>query len=88
MIVMQHIFEYKLACKNVHHTSSLVVKGDNSIYTAMAKTVGLPVAIAAKFILNKKIALKGVQIPIDKSIYEPVLNELENFGVRFNEKVI
>lgn len=88
MIVMQHIFEYKLACKNVHHTSSLVVKGDNSIYTAMAKTVGLPVAIAAKFILNKKIALKGVQIPIDKSIYEPVLNELEHYGIRFDEKVI
>ncbi len=85
MIVMQHIFEYKLKGKKVHHTSSLVVKGDNSIYTAMAKTVGLPVAIAAKFILDKKISLKGVRIPTDKSIYGPVLNELKNYGVRFVE---
>ncbi|MFZ7146508.1 MAG: saccharopine dehydrogenase C-terminal domain-containing protein [Bacteroidota bacterium] len=87
MIVMQHIFEYNLAGKNVHHTSSLVVKGDNSVYTAMAKTVGLPVAIAAKNILNKKILLKGVQIPVDKTIYEPVLQELGKYGIRFEEKI-
>ena len=85
MIVMQHIFEYTLKEKNVRHTSTLVVKGENSIYTSMAKTVGLPVAIAAKFILNKKIALKGVQIPTDKAIYEPVLKELENYGITFIE---
>ena len=72
MIVMLHEIEYS----------------NNEGYTAMAKTVGLPVAIAAKFILNKKIVLKGVQIPIDKSIYEPVLNELEHYGIRFDEKVI
>lgn len=85
MIVMQHIFEYTLKGEKVYHTSSLIVKGDNSIYTAMAKTVGLPVAIAAKFILDKKIQLTGVQIPIDKSIYTPVLKELENYGVCFVE---
>jgi len=87
MIVMQHIFEYELKGKKVHHTSSLVVKGDNSVFTAMAKTVGLPVAIAAKHILNKQINLHGVHIPVDRSVYEPVLKELEKYGVSFVEKI-
>ena len=53
----------------------------------MAKTVGLPVAIAAKHILNKQINLKGVHIPVDRSVYEPVLKELEDYGVSFIEKI-
>ncbi len=88
MIVMQHIFDYKLHGKDIHHTSSLIVEGENSVFTAMAKTVGLPAAIATKLILNEIINLKGVQIPIHKSIYEPVLNELENLGIVFLEDVI
>ena len=83
MIVMQHQFEYILENKNIFHTSSLVVKGENSNYTAMAKTVGLPVAIAARLILNNKIKIKGVLIPTDHSIYKPVLEELKNIGIRF-----
>jgi saccharopine dehydrogenase (NADP+, L-glutamate forming) len=86
MIVMQHQFEYSLEKKNIFHTSSLVVTGENSIYTAMAKTVGLPVAIAAKLILNGKLSLKGVQIPVNNSIYKPVLNELKNYRICFVEK--
>jgi saccharopine dehydrogenase (NADP+, L-glutamate forming) len=66
-------------------TSSLVVKGENSIYTAMAKTVGLPVAIAAGLILDGKIKARGVLIPTMKEIYEPVLNELSQQGIRFEE---
>jgi saccharopine dehydrogenase-like NADP-dependent oxidoreductase len=87
MIVMQHIFEYQIKGKRIHHTSSLVVVGENSIYTAMAKTVGLPVAISAKLILNGVIQLNGVQIPTDASVYNPVLDELENYGVKFQEKI-
>ena len=60
--------------------------GEDSIYTAMAKTVGLPIAIACLLILNKKINLSGVKTPIDKEIYKPILQELENFGISFNEK--
>ena len=86
MIVMQHKFEYTIDKKNIYHTSSLVVKGENSIFTAMAKTVGLPLAIAARLILNGKISLKGVHIPIHKSIYEPVLKELKEYGISFVEK--
>lgn len=86
MIVMQHQFEYEL--KGVTHKlqSSLVVKGDDAIHTAMAKTVGLPVGILSKLILQGNIKLAGVQIPTVKEIYEPLLKELEELGVRFKEK--
>ena len=86
MIVMQHQFEYTLNGQAKKITSSLVVKGDDQTYTAMAKTVGLPLAIAAKLILQGKISARGVIIPTIKEIYLPVLNELENYGVKFEEK--
>lgn len=89
MIVMQHQFEY-LKKDNSKSTilSSLVVKGDDQTYTAMAKTVGLPLAITAKLILQDKISAKGVVIPTIKEIYEPVLAELETMGIRFSDKEI
>ncbi|HLG34020.1 MAG TPA: saccharopine dehydrogenase C-terminal domain-containing protein, partial [Bacteroidia bacterium] len=68
--------------------SSLVVKGDNAIYTAMAKTVGLPLGIAAKLILADKIKSRGVMIPVAKEFYEPVLRELESFGIVFEEETL
>ena len=64
------------------------VKGDDQTYTAMAKTVGLPVGITAKMILNGTIIEPGVHIPIKKSIYNPILRELEEYGIRFIEKDI
>lgn len=87
MIVMQHQFEYEFKGEIRKITSSLVVKGEDQIYTAMAKTVGIPVGIAAKLILNGQINLTGVQIPTSKEVYEPVLKELESFGVVFKENV-
>ena len=85
MIVMLHEIEYTSGnTKNSIH-SSLLVKGDDSIHTAMAKTVGLPLGIAAKLILNGKINLTGLHIPVIKEIYEPVLEELKNYGVEFVE---
>ena len=86
MIVMQHQFEYTLDRKKIKHVSSLVVKGENSNQTAMAKTVGLPVAIAARLILNGKITMKGVHIPVHRAIYEPILGELKNYDIKFVEK--
>ena len=85
MIVMLHEIDYALNGKNHTIKSSLVVKGENHIHTAMAKTVGLPLGIAAKFILNGTIKQSGVQIPISKEIYLPVLAELRKYGVQFNE---
>ena len=85
MIVMQHQFEYVLKKKKVNLHSSLVLTGEDQTYTAMAKTVGLPMAIAAKMILIGKMKSKGVIIPIDKKIYLPVLDELERLGIIFKE---
>jgi saccharopine dehydrogenase-like NADP-dependent oxidoreductase len=86
IIVMQHQFRIKNSELRIQNLiSSLVVKGDNSIDTAMAKTVGLPLGIAAKLILEGKIKSRGVIIPIEKEIYEPVLNELKNYKIVFEE---
>jgi len=62
--------------------------GDDQLYTAMAKTVGLPVAMAALLILNGKITTPGVQLPIHKEVYEPILRELEDYGIHFVETEI
>jgi saccharopine dehydrogenase-like NADP-dependent oxidoreductase len=86
MIVMYHKFGYELDGKNHQIDSSMVIKGDDQTYTAMAKTVGLPVAIASLKILNKEITTYGVQLPILKNIYDPILKELEDYGVNFVEK--
>lgn len=86
MIVMLHEIEYSKDSEQHRINSSLVVKGDDSLRTAMAKTVGLPLGIAAKLILEEKIKLKGLQIPTRKEIYEPVLKELQQYGIVFNER--
>ncbi len=85
MIVMQHIFEYTLNGKKKEITSSLIVEGEDNVHTAMSITVGVPVAIAVKMILTGQITEKGIQVPINKSIYEPVLEELKQFKVKFIE---
>ena len=86
MIVMYHKFGYELHGKKYQIDSNIVVIGEDQTYTAMAKTVGLPVAIATLAILNKKIITPGVQIPITKEVYNPILKELESYGITFNEK--
>ncbi len=87
MVVMRHEFDY--ARKNIETrlSSTLIVKGEDKTYTAMAKTVGLPMAIFAKLLLTGKIKnLVGVQIPIMKEVYKPVLKELATFGIEFSEE--
>ncbi|MCM5662253.1 saccharopine dehydrogenase family protein [Galbibacter mesophilus] len=88
MIVMYHKFGYELNGKKHQIDSSMVAIGEDKIYTAMSKTVGLPLGIAALKILNKEITATGVVIPIHKDIYEPVLNELENHDIKFTEKEV
>ena len=88
MIVMMHEIEYSVNGQPSTVNSSLQVKGENSLRTAMAKTVGLPLAIAAKLILNGTITTTGLHLPILKEIYEPVLNELERYDIKFNEQSI
>ncbi|KAA5827907.1 saccharopine dehydrogenase [Algibacter amylolyticus] len=88
MIVMYHKFGYELHGKQHQIDANMVVLGEDQTYTAMAKTVGLPVAIATLAILNGKIKTPGVQIPITKEVYNPILKELENYGIRFQEKEV
>ena len=88
MIVMQHLFGYELNGERFQIESSFVVLGENQTYTAMSKTVGLPVGIAAVNILKGKIKTPGVQIPISKEVYEPILKELEAHGIIFSEEKV
>lgn len=85
MIVMYHKFGYELNGVKKQIDANMVVLGENKSHTAMSKTVGLPVAIATLQILNKKITKPGVQIPITKEVYEPILNELKKYDIIFNE---
>ncbi|MBB1192619.1 saccharopine dehydrogenase [Flavobacterium sp. SOK18b] len=85
MIVMYHKFGYEINGKKEQIDAKMVCLGDDQTYTAMAKTVGLPVAMATLLILNGKITTPGVQLPIRKEVYEPILKELEEYGVIFNE---
>ena len=85
MIVMYHKFGYELEGKKRQLDANMVVVGADRTYTAMAKTVGLPVAIATLNILNKKITTPGVQIPISKEVYQPILSELQSQGITFKE---
>jgi len=90
MIVMYHKFGYDMpgeeGTKQIDAT--MVCIGDDSIYTGMAKTVGLPVGIIALKILTGEISTPGVQMPLTKEVYEPVLKELESFGIVFQEKEV
>ena len=86
MIVMYHLFGYELNGERKKIESSMVCIGEDLERTAMAKTVGLPVGICMKMILDGKITTPGVQLPLKKEVYQPVLNELEKHGIEFTEK--
>ena len=88
LIVMYHKFGFELNGQKKQIDSTMVCIGDDQTYTAMAKTVGLPVAIATLQILNGTIKTPGVQLPIAKEVYQPILEELESYGVIFNEKEV
>ena len=85
MIVMYHKIGYTLAGKKKQIDAKLVVVGEDQNHTAMAKTVGLPVAIATLKILNGEITTPGVQLPIRREVYKPILQELQEYGIVFNE---
>jgi saccharopine dehydrogenase-like NADP-dependent oxidoreductase len=86
MIVMQHQFDYTEGEKRKKIYATMTYIGKDSYNTAMAATVGLPVAITSRLILEEKVNLKGVQLPIMKEVYDPVLKELADYGIRFVEK--
>jgi len=85
MIVMYHKFGYEIKGQKKQIDSKMVCVGEDQTFTAMSKTVGLPVAIATLKILNGKITTPGVQLPIRKEVYLPILTELETLGIVFKE---
>ena len=87
MVVMIHEIEYSKQGKKQQLQSSLVVLGKDEEHTAMAVTVGLPVAMITKMILNGKIERRGVLIPKYAEIYNPILAELKNYGLAFKEEI-
>jgi len=88
LIVMQHQFEIQTQTGIKKVISSLVEEGQDGVYTAMAKTVGLPLAIAVDLFLKGEIALRGLQLPVVPELYLPILDALEKEGIRFEERVV
>ncbi len=87
-IVMWHRFRYQLNGIEKEIQAWLTTKGEDETQTAMAKTVGLPLAIACKLLLQNKIKSRGVVIPLQREIYEPILNELKELGIGLEERKI
>ena len=87
MIVMVHQIRFERRGKPYNAESTLVSIGEDRLHTAMARTVGLPLGIAAILLLEGRIRLTGLHIPILPEIYEPVLGELARQGIRFEHKV-
>ena len=86
MLVMWHKFNYNLNGKKYEITSHMINIGEDQVYTSMSNTVGLPAAICGKMILNGVIKTKGVTLPTNENIYNPILEELKEYGVTFIEK--
>ncbi|MEZ5069391.1 MAG: saccharopine dehydrogenase C-terminal domain-containing protein [Bacteroidales bacterium] len=88
MILMQHQFDFEKEGKHLKRYATLVCMGKNTRETAMAMTVGLPLAITARLILEKRYRGTGVRLPIVPEVYNPVLEELETYGIRFQEEEV
>jgi saccharopine dehydrogenase-like NADP-dependent oxidoreductase len=88
MIVMQHQFDFEKGGQRKKKYSTMVCIGQDTTHTAMSMTVGLPLAMVARRILQGEYQEKGVQLPIQSEIYNPVLEELKEYGIRFVEEEI
>ena len=85
LVVMLHEIEYTIGASRFKIDSSMVLTGDDAIHTAMAKTVGLPLAMGVCAYLKGAINMTGLHIPIDARIYQPILKSLAEEGVVFQE---
>ena len=87
MLVMRHDFVVEYPDRKEYISSTMLDYGLESGESSMSRTVSLPVAIAVRLVLEGKIKLTGLQIPIVPELYNPILNELEQLGIKFVEKV-
>jgi saccharopine dehydrogenase (NADP+, L-glutamate forming) len=88
LVVMWHRFRYSVEGNHQEVHASLSVIGQDQVHTAMAHTVGLPIAMACKLVLNGKLDDRGVLLPLKPAIYDPVLDELEKHGIVFLEEEV
>ena len=84
IVVMYHSFIYKENNHFKKKESFMKIEGKNNLETAMSKTVGLPIALLIELIIKKNLEFKGVFLPFDEIIYNPLLNKLEDNGITFN----
>ena len=88
MIIMQHQFDYLKKGIHFKRYATMSVIGKDSDHTAMSMTVGLPLAMVTKQILTGQYARAGARLPIEPEIYNPVLSELEEYGIHFVEEEV
>lgn len=86
MVIMLHSFLVENADGSTEVVKSRLLDYATKEDTSISRTVALPAAIAVKMILDGKINDKGVHIPVSKTIYEPILTELENLGIAMQEE--
>lgn len=84
IVVMYHSFIYKENNHFKRKESFMKIEGKNNLETAMSKTVGLPIALLIELIIKKNLEFKGVFLPFDEIIYNPLLSKLEDNGITFN----
>ena len=85
LVVMLHEIEYSIGTRQFKLESSMVLTGEDAINTAMATTVGLPLAMGVCAYLKGEIKMTGLHIPIDARIYQPILKSLAEEGIVFQE---
>ena len=88
LIVMYHSFIIQEDYKEKKIISFLSVEGEDSTYTAMSKTVGLPIALLIEYIIQSNKTFLGINLPFDEEVYLPILSKLEKLDIRFEEREI
>jgi len=87
MLVLQHTFVAEFPERTEHITSTMIDFGIPGGDSSMNRTVGLPAAVAVRFILEGRFKEPGVQVPVMKDFYEPALEELQRLGIQFTEEM-
>jgi saccharopine dehydrogenase-like NADP-dependent oxidoreductase len=85
LLVLQHQFVAEYPDRTEHITSTMIDFGIPGGDSSMNRTVGLPAAVAARFILEGKFSQPGVIVPVMPELYEPALEELQRLGIQFTE---
>ncbi|MEO1261115.1 MAG: saccharopine dehydrogenase C-terminal domain-containing protein [Bacteroidota bacterium] len=86
IIIMQHVFDYDLHGKKKRRYSTMILHGESMEDTAIARTVGLPIGVFAKLVMLGKITDRGIKVPVSKEAYLPVLSELKELGMKFEDR--